>query len=176
MSQQQIEIRRTVPDDYPALCAIFSQPKAIRGTLQMPFPSPALWKKRLAEPDDGLYSLVACVGGAVVGSLGLSTSQRSPRRRHAADVGMAVHDDWHGRGVGSALLHAAIDLADNWLNLTRLELTVFTDNERAIALYERRGFVVEGRLRDYAFRDGELVDAYAMARLHETPSRPGDDR
>lgn len=174
MSQQQIEIRRTAPDDYAAFCAIFSQPKAMRGTLQMPFPSPALWKKRLAEPDDGLYSLVACVGGAVVGSLGLSTSQRSPRRRHAAEIGMAVHDDWHGRGIGSALLHAAIDLADNWLNLTRLELTVFTDNACAVALYERYGFAVEGRLRKYAFRDGDFVDAYTMARLNPNQPRPDD--
>ena len=55
--------------------------------------------------------------------------------------------------------------ACRWLNLTRLELTVFTDNARAIALYKRCGFEIEGTLRQYAFRDGAFVDAYGMARV-----------
>ncbi len=58
---------------------------------------------------------------------------------------MYEHDQWQGRGVGRALMEAAVDLADNWLSLTRLELTVFADNAPAIRLYERVGFEVEGR-------------------------------
>jgi putative acetyltransferase len=56
-----------------------------------------------------------------------------------------VRDDWHGQGVGTALIEAAIDLADNWRNLTRLELRVFTDNAPAIHLYEKVSFETEGR-------------------------------
>ena len=82
-----------------------------------------------------------------------------------SEVGMSVRDDWQGRGVGTELLKAAIDLAERWLNLTRLELFVFTDNKPAIRLYERFGFAVEGTLRQYAYRDGRFVDALAMARL-----------
>jgi putative acetyltransferase len=41
---------------------------------------------------------------------------------------MAVRDDWQGKGVGTALMEAALDLADNWLNLTRIELRVYVDN------------------------------------------------
>lgn len=67
--------------------------------------------------------------------------------------------------MGSALMQAAVDLADRWLGLTRLELTVYTDNTPAVRLYEKFSFVNEGIHRQYAFRDGELVDAYAMARL-----------
>ena len=51
---------------------------------------------------------------------------------------MAVHDDWAGRGVGTALMQAALDLADNWLGLTRVELTVWADNQAALALIARR--------------------------------------
>jgi putative acetyltransferase len=78
---------------------------------------------------------------------------------------MAVRDDWQGKGVGTALMQAGIDLADKWLNLTRLELEVYTDNEAAIRLYKKFGFVIEGTLVRFAYRDGQFVDVYAMARL-----------
>jgi len=50
---------------------------------------------------------------------------------------MMVRDDWHGKGVDTAMMRAVIDLADKWLNLARIELTVFTDNESVIALYRK---------------------------------------
>ncbi|HMR66031.1 MAG TPA: GNAT family N-acetyltransferase, partial [Anaerolineae bacterium] len=75
--------------------------------------------------------------------------------------------DWQGRGVGTALMQAAVDLADKWLNLTRLELNVFTDNALAIRLYEKFGFTIEGTQVDYAFRDGRYIDSYLMARLRK---------
>ena len=78
---------------------------------------------------------------------------------------MAVHDDFQGRGIGTALVEAAVDLADNWLNLKRLGLSVFTDNAPAIHLYKNFGFEVEGTLRAHVLREGEYVDTYAMARI-----------
>ena len=75
---------------------------------------------------------------------------------------------WQGQGVGSQLLGAALEVADNWMNLHRVELTVYVDNEPAQALYRKFGFETEGRLRDYAVRDGVLVDALSMARLRQT--------
>ncbi len=62
-------------------------------------------------------------------------------------------------------MDAATDLADNWLNLLRLELDVYTDNEPAIRLYKKFDFVIEGTQKVYAFRDGSYVDAYRMARI-----------
>ena len=111
-----------------ALHRIMSGPKAAAGTLQLPLQPAEVWRRRLAEPPEGLFMLVACVEGEVVGSLGLETSPNRPRIRHAGSIGMAVRDDWQGRGVGTALLGTALDLADNWLNLSRVELTVYTDN------------------------------------------------
>ena len=160
-----IVIRHAEPTDYEAAHRIFSAPNVIRGTMQLPFPSAEMWRKRLAEPPEGLYTLVACVDDEVVGQLGLHTFPNRPRRRHAASIGMAVRDDWQGKGVGTALVEAALDLADNWLNVTRLELSVFADNEPAIRLYEKFGFVVEGTLVQYVLRDGEYCDCLAMARI-----------
>ena len=82
---------------------------------------------------------------------------------------MAVRDDWQGKGVGTKLLEAALDLADNWLGLTRLDLRVFVDNGAAIALYRKFGFEVEGTHKWFALRGGDFVGAYVMARLKQPP-------
>ena len=160
-----ITIRRAEPNDYEALYQIFTCPKVVWGTLQLPYPSMEVWRKRLAEPAEGMYLYVALVEGRIVGNLGLDTNPNRPRRKHAGEIGMAVHDDFQGQGVGTALLHAAIDVADNWLNLQRLELSVFVDNEPAIRLYKKCGFTIEGRFPQYAFRAGQYVDVYGMGRL-----------
>jgi putative acetyltransferase len=161
----EITVRHTEPEDYKALHRIFSGRRAMAGTLQMPFPRAEMWRERLAEPLEGSYSLVACVEGEVVGEISLHTSPTRWRMRHVGSIGMAVRDDWQSKGIGTALMEAALDLADNWLNLTRIELRVYTDNAAAIALYEKFGFEVEGTHRRLAFRNGEYVDAYSMARL-----------
>jgi putative acetyltransferase len=173
-----LHIRRVEPDDAPAIHEIYRGPRAFGGTLQLPYPSLADWKKRLAEFGDSAYGLVAEVDGQVVGMLSLHTFPNRPRRRHAAGLGMGVHDDWQGKGVGTALMRAGVDLADNWLNLRRLELEVYTDNAPGVRLYERFGFEREGLLRQYSFRDGAYVDAYLMARLRPeraaSRGQPGD--
>lgn len=158
-------VRPSTTADSEALVALFSGPKAAANTLQIPYDAPEARKQRLASPPPGHYSLVACTPeGEVVGNLRLTVNQR-PRRSYVADLGMAVRDDWQGRGVGTALMVAACDLADRWLPVRRIELTVYVDNAPALALYTRFGFEREGLLRQYALRDGGYVDAYAMARL-----------
>jgi putative acetyltransferase len=161
-----IVIRRAELRDAEAVHAIFAGPKVIAGTLQLPYPSVELWRKRLTEMSPFDYSLVATIDGDVVGNLGLHAAGKTPRRRHVGSIGMSVRDDRQGRGVGTALMKAAIELADGWLNYQRLELSVYTDNLAALALYRKFGFVIEGTYRAYAFRDGRYVDSYAMARLH----------
>lgn len=165
-------IRRTEPSDYEAIHQIFSGPRAVWGTLQLPFPSLETWRKWLAEPPEGKFGLVACHGNAVVGQLDIHTALNRPRRRHVGQIGMAVRDDWQGRGVGTALLQAGVELADQWLNLLRLELEVYTDNEPALRLYKKFGFIIEGTLARYAFRDGQYVDVHVMARFRPETKPP----
>jgi len=161
-----VSLRRTVPSDAEAVAAVFAGPKALWGTLQLPFPSPEVWRTRIAqESETTLISLVACAGAEVVGVIGLHLNTAVPRRAHVAELGMTVRDDWQGRGVGSALLSAALDMADRWLPLRRVQLTVFVDNAAAIHLYRKHGFEAEGTLREFALRDGRYVDALLMARL-----------
>ena len=158
-----ILIRALEPGDLPDLTKAWNQPNAYAGTLQLPYTSLDARQKRTAAAPAGLIRLAAVIEGKVIGCLGLERFEN--RRVHAAQFGIAVHDAYAGRGAGTALIAAMIDLADNWLNIRRLELNVYADNARAIALYERFGFEREGLYRAYAWRNGAYVDSLAMARL-----------
>ena len=160
----EILIRAAELSDADAIQEIFNQPRAQANTLQLPWRSLGQRRDWLARVSADGHLLVAEIDGRVVGQLRLHV-QTAPRRRDVGGFGMAVHDDFQGRGVGTALMQAMIELADKWLALRRLELEVYTDNVAGVKLYEKFGFVVEGTLRGYAWRDGELVDAYYMARL-----------
>ncbi|MGE7368235.1 GNAT family N-acetyltransferase [Neorhizobium sp. NPDC001467] len=157
-------IRAACPQDAEAITALHNLPGYRYGTLRTPFHSVTEIRSYLESPTGDGRRLVADLDGRVIGDIGL-TLAGNPRRRHTATIGMGVHDEFAGRGIGSSLMVAVLDLADNWYNLRRLELTVYTDNDAAVPLYEKNGFVIEGRLKDYAFRDGHYVDAYTMARL-----------
>jgi L-phenylalanine/L-methionine N-acetyltransferase len=164
MNKNEICIRAMEPEDMAAIADVFSQPRAIWGTMQVPFVSVDERRKRRAAAPHWQSQLVAVIEGRVVGTAGLHPNDNR-RRAHAASIGMAVHDDFAGRGVGTALLSALLTQADRWLNYSRVELTVWSDNAAAIALYERHGFEREGLLRAYGWRDGAYADAITMARL-----------
>lgn len=165
MSQPpDISVRAAEPADMARVAEVLGQPRAVWGTLQTPFIPVALREHRYDATDPNHRQLVSEIDGRIVGCIGLHR-ETMHRRSHVASIGMAVHDDFAGRGVGTALMAAVVDLADRWWNIRRLELNVYADNTRAIALYERFGFQREGLLRDYAWRDGQYVDSLAMARL-----------
>lgn len=166
-------LRRAAPGDAASMARLMADPSVFANLLQVPYASEERWRSLLAEqaqPGKPDLHLVADVGGEVVGSAGLFPVGTSMRRRHAMGLGISVATAWRGRGVAPALMKALCDFADDWAGLLRLELTVFADNLRAQALYRRFGFVEEGRLRAYGLREGQFVDALAMARLH--PNQP----
>lgn len=84
--------------------------------------------------------------------------------RHAGTLGMGVVAAHRGNGIGTALLRATLDAAKA-RGLTRVDLTVRTDNLPAIRLYEKFGFVLEGTLRRHLLVDGTPVDSHLMALL-----------
>lgn len=164
-------IRRAEPSDAEGVAAVFRSRRASAGTLQNPYPSVAQWTERLERQANSLnYMLVAVAGDEIVGHAGLHGNE-NPRRAHVWMLGMTVRDDWQNRRVGTRLMEAVIDLADNWLGAVRVELTVYIDNEVAQRLYRKFGFELEGTLRAYSLRDGRYVDTYSMARLHPRPPR-----
>jgi putative acetyltransferase len=97
---------------------------------------------------------------AIVGQIGIEAS-----RRGYGEIGMMVAADWRRRGVGSALMAAAIAWAREH-QLHKLSLGVFPHNVAALALYRKFGFVQEGYLRQHVRRaSGERWDLIQMGLL-----------
>jgi putative acetyltransferase len=171
--QADVVLRRAAPADADAVTRLMSEPEVLRNTLQLPLPSPEWWRKRLessvAEPQ--LFNIVAIRGAELIGYAGLHPVTGSLRTRHAAGLFICVGKASWGRGVGSELMRQLLEWADDWAGILRVELGVYPDNERAIALYRRFGFELEGRQRAWALRDGDYVDSLMMARLHPRPPR-----
>jgi L-phenylalanine/L-methionine N-acetyltransferase len=160
-------VRAAEERDLAAITEIYNQRSVALGTLQIPFMTAAERQTRWITSDT-FRPIVVEIDGQVVGHAGLMIYTR--RRGHVGSIGMGVDERFQGRGAGTALMAALIDLADNWYNLHRLELEVYCDNAGAVHLYEKFGFVLEGTHRDYAFRDGRFVDAYSMARMRPRPA------
>lgn len=164
INNHDISIRPILPKDVIGLYEIFRRPEVCRTTLQLPSQEIGLTEDRVLNPPAGIHRLVAVADERIVGSISLKQRQ-SPRRSHSAWLGMMVHPDFWGKGIGTCLMKSILELADNWLNLQRIDLEVNTDNSAGIRLYKKFGFVIEGTKRNHIYGDGRWADSYFMARL-----------
>ncbi|MDD3194003.1 MAG: GNAT family N-acetyltransferase [Oscillospiraceae bacterium] len=162
-------IRPVKKEDAEGMSALRRMPGVFETILGNPAERLDKAEQFLANLDGNTFQFVAVLPEEdgreqVIGSAGL-TVKANPRTRHVGAVGIMVHRDWQGRGVGTQLMETVLDMADNWLMLVRVELTAFVDNAPAIRLYEKMGFVIEGRSRAAAIRQGKYEDEYLMARI-----------
>ena len=93
---------------------------------------------------DNEIEIIALVDGKVAGSAGIDAGGRKDKLRHRAEFGISLLKEYWGLGLGRALTEACIQCARE-AGYAQLELSVVADNERAIALYEKEGFVEYGR-------------------------------
>lgn len=89
------------------------------------------------------------------------------RRRHKANLSVAIHNDYQGNGVGSKLFTEAMDLAENWLMLKKIELTVLENNVPGIELYKKFGFEIEGVSRADTVVNGKYEDVVFMGKVFD---------
>lgn len=169
MAARSIVIRSAEPEDSRGISELLGAPGVFGQLFQMPDVPIASRIEGLSQMDQQICRLVAIDDQRIVAHAGLHKPQNSMRRQHVRGLGIAVAPSHQGQGLGGQLLKRLLDWADNWGAVLRVELTVYADNERAIALYSRFGFAEEGRMRAFALRDGEYVDAMSMARLHPSP-------
>ncbi len=123
------------------------------------------WQKRIeAMQQSGESTIfVAENAGELVGFLRVA-GDTLKRVQHSALIVIAIRQAFIGQGIGSQLF-AAMELWARQRHLHRLHLTVMTHNARAIALYKKMDFEIEGTLRHNIKVDGQYVDEYAMAKL-----------
>ena len=165
----EIFIRPIRPEDAAAVNEI----RRMRGVMEnlLSIPSERIKKSEdyITNSDADTHQFVAVAKDGdgnekVIGCAGLQV-YANPRLRHSGVVAIMVHKDYQGKGAGQKLMEALLDVADNWLMLVRVELGVYTDNERAINLYKKMGFESEGVRHKAAIRNGQYVNEYMMARI-----------
>ena len=158
-------IRAVAERDHEAIHQILTSPHVLAGTMRLPFAGLHQTRERLS-PRLGTYQVVAEADEEVVGFGELITEPEHPRHSHVGNLNMiATRADSVGQGIGRKLTEALIDLSENWLNLRRLSLIVFSDNQPAIHLYQRLGFEIEGTMRRFGYGNGAWMDAIMMGRL-----------
>lgn len=164
----EIVIRPVRVEDAAALHEIQLQPEVLPYILPLPSLRLAQLEARLAGLERDVHYFVAQADpdGDVLGYGFLGRD--AGRKAHAGHIALAVHPRSHGQGIGTALMRKLLDLADNWLMLERVELSVLATNPRAQRLYARLGFELEGTKRGSVVSHGQYVDEILMARL-----RPG---
>ncbi len=109
--------------------------------------------------DNNLPQFVALDGDRVIGWCDISPKPRA--FSHCGGLGMGVHPDYWGHKLGWRLLQATVQKAKH-IGLKKVELEVYTDNSRAIAMYAKFGFVVEGIRRRSIYLDDAYHDLLCM--------------
>ncbi|MGF1817689.1 GNAT family N-acetyltransferase, partial [Vibrio splendidus] len=127
-----IQIRHLEATDSHDIFDIYRRPSVSENTSQKPYLSSDQVERLFGHSDH--FTLVAELSEKVVGHITLFMTTKV-RDRHCAGLGIAIHPEAQGKGIGKALMQEVVNQADNWLNLVRLELEVHADNHSAIALY-----------------------------------------
>jgi RimJ/RimL family protein N-acetyltransferase len=157
MAEAPFEIRPARDDDRLPLALVFASVAEERDGIGTE-PPVDVEARAASWTLDG--TIVALAGGEVIGSIHIQ-----PSRHGFGEIGMAIAREWRGRGVGSALMEAAIEWARE-RGLHKLSLSVFAHNAAGLALYRKFEFVEEGRrVKHYRRQSGELWDTIEMGLL-----------
>lgn len=159
-----IIIREAELKDCGELMAIRQMPKVMENILSYENEPQDFIEKRFKNKSESDYWFVAEESDKVIGLIILN-NHLNPKKCHVGGIAIMVDSDYHNNGVGTMLMNEVVELADSKLNIKRLELGVFTENEAAINLYKKFNFDIEGIKRKSALRNGQFADEYYMARI-----------
>jgi ribosomal-protein-alanine N-acetyltransferase len=131
----------------------------------------AFWMNADSDPSRVFFAIRLRSGPDIVGYVQIRDIHPIHR---SATIGLRVgRPVERGQGRGREALQLAVRYCWDHLNLTRLALTVFAANDRAISLYRAAGFRQEGLMERALFINGDWVDLVSMALLHPHRNQPG---
>ena len=130
------------------------------GEFELTEPEEVEFIRKCLAADNQLY-ILGLIDETIVATLTFSAGSR-PRLRHSGEFGMSVRKQYWGLGIGSLMLDTLIDWARRSQIVKKINLRVRTDNQRAIRLYEGKGFVQEGTIRKAILLDGAYYDHHWM--------------
>ena len=161
-------IRRAEPRDAAALASLFGDALMLKATTLAPFTSVSFWDKRLAEyADASCLPLLAVDGDSVTGLLLVRGYASYIRRKHCATIDvLAVRPDCQRKGIGRALVNAAINACDQWLQIRRIEVAVDANSVALQGFYASLGFAAEGVKRKEMLHAARYVDSTVMSRIN----------
>ena len=116
--------------------------------------------RQYRDANNRLY-MVGRINDTIVSALSFSAGHR-PRTRHSGELGLSVRRPYWGLGIGSLMLDTLIEWAKGTKIVRKINLRVRIDNQRAIRLYERKGFVIEGTIHRDVCVDGQFFDHHWM--------------
>jgi len=162
-----VRLRTYEPDDIETLYRWYNDPD-VRGHLQMRYPlsraNEAAWVERNKTVSYDMFDLaIETLDGSLIGGVSLRT--KGPEVR-CAELGISLGDKsaW-GQGYGTDAMRLVCAIGFQQLDLHRIELWVHAGNDRAMHVYRKVGFTVEGIAREAFFRDGRRVDLLLMGLL-----------
>ncbi|MGX7163282.1 GNAT family N-acetyltransferase [Enterococcus massiliensis] len=166
-----VVIRESQPEDAAELLAVTRRIGGETDFLIMDETGMQLTTEQLAlqltafQESPNNVSLVALVDGKIVG-LASVLAESNERVGHIGELGISISKEFWGMGLGSVMMEELLAWAQETQIIRRLELTVQVRNQRAVRLYQRFEFTIEGTLpRGARSREGEFLDVYLMSRL-----------
>ncbi|MGT2906833.1 GNAT family N-acetyltransferase [Streptococcus dentiloxodontae] len=171
MAEQELLIEEAQPDDAAELVELLA---AVRAESDFIISSASVSDLTIQQAQDFIKNnlenpnqicLLAKLGHTVLGIINVATADFE-ETNHIGDIFIAVRKDFWGHRIGSFLMEAVDDWVSHTPQISRLELTVQARNTRAINLYEKMGYVIEGvKKSGVKTKNGELLDVYLMAKL-----------
>ncbi|KAI0262957.1 acyl-CoA N-acyltransferase [Gloeopeniophorella convolvens] len=163
-------MRAYTPADEPLLLVLFNDGAVQRNNFPELHPAPrsATFTRELAERlvrDGSFFAVVE--ERATRQWLGFASMRLASARNRDAHVGVALAEEWRGKGFGGEIMRWFVGYGLKELGLHRVSLTVIGSNVGAYDLYKRIGFTEEGRIRRAMWDQGEWVDLIYMGIIDE---------
>jgi UDP-4-amino-4,6-dideoxy-N-acetyl-beta-L-altrosamine N-acetyltransferase len=167
LSGETVFLRALSTEDVtPEYLRWVNDPEVTRGMVTGTYPSTLAnlhhyVKAATEDPNTLLFAICDKKNGQHIGNIKLD---RFDYVSGTCELGLMIgNSDYHGKGIGREVCQLVTDYAFQRLNLRKISLTVYSNNEAAIRLYKRIGFVEEGCLKQHVYLNGHYIDKYWMS-------------